>query len=300
MSQLRAMIIMLSALDLEPDEILARLDDLAARVARERAAGGHRARDVKFAGASCLYLVYDPVAGHCIASRAGHAYLVTVSPEGIVSAPGFACHPPLGADDRPFQTTEFNLPPGSIVLLDSGGADQTRHGPAATAERLREAVSRSGPDVHKVLEGVGRLLSPARDAALLVARTRSLGAGRVASRTLPPDAAAVAVARAWTGRQLARWMLDELAFTTTLVVSELVTNAIRYSTGPVALRLIKDEHTLICEVSDTSSAAPHPRKARLSDESGRGLSIVTQLAQHQGTRFTACGKTVWTEQALPA
>jgi len=81
-----------------------------------------------------------------------------------------------------------------------------------------------------------------------------------------------------------------------LVVSELVTNAIRYSTGPIQLRLINDDHTLICEVSDTNSATPHLRKAGPSDEGGRGLSIVTELTQHQGTRHTAHGKTVWTEQ----
>jgi hypothetical protein len=137
---------------------------------------------------------------------------------------------------------------------------------------------------------------PGREPALLVTRTRAFGAENVATRTLPPDAVA---ARSWTKRQLANWMLNELAYTTTLVVSELVTNAMRYSTGPVELRLINDDHTLICEVSDTSSAAPRLRKPKLSDEDGRGLSNMTQLTEHQGTRYTASGKTVWTEQDLP-
>ncbi|MFD0503596.1 ATP-binding protein [Streptomyces chiangmaiensis] len=142
-------------------------------------------------------------------------------------------------------------------------------------------------------------MSPGREPAVLVTRTRAFDAEKVATRSLPPDAAAVAAARRWTSRQLARWMLNELAYPTVLVVSELVTNAVRYSTGPVELRLINDDRTLICEVSDTSSAAPRLRKPGLSDESGRGLSIVTQLTQHQGTRYTASGKTVWTEQDLP-
>ncbi|MGW0095130.1 ATP-binding protein [Streptomyces sp. NPDC003328] len=135
--------------------------------------------------------------------------------------------------------------------------------------------------------------------AVLVTRTRALDTDNVATRSLPPHAAAVAAARRWTGRQLARWMLNELAYPTALIVSELVTNAIRYSTGPVELRLINDDRTLICEVSDTSSTAPHLREPERCDESGRGLFIVAQLAQHQGTRYTASGKTVWTEQDLP-
>jgi anti-sigma regulatory factor (Ser/Thr protein kinase) len=122
-----------------------------------------------------------------------------------------------------------------------------------------------------------------------------LSTKNIATRTLARDPAAVAAARAWASAHLANWELEELDFTTTLVLSELVTNAINYSTGPVELRLIRDR-TLICEVSDTSSAAPHARHPNTSDEGGRGLSIVSQLTQRHGTRYTSSGKTVWTEQ----
>jgi hypothetical protein len=82
-----------------------------------------------------------------------------------------------------------------------------------------------------------------------------------------------------------------------LVVSELVTNAIRYGTGPIHLRLIKDR-SLICEVSDGSNTAPHLRRARTFDEGGRGLLLVAQLTQRWGTRQTPRGKTIWAEQSL--
>ena len=300
MSQLRAMIVTLAVLDLGPDEMLARLDDMASRLAREHMAPGQHPLGLKYAGSSCLCVVYDPITRHCTSSRAGHSHLVIAYPDGIVSTPGLASHPPLGADGHPFETTEIDIPPGSTLLLCGGGTDGPHPDPDGLTQRLHQVLSRSGPDVQKVLEEVRRGVSQGHDAALLVARTRALDAEHVATRTLPPDAAAVAVARTWTSRKLARWMLDDLAFTTTLVVSELVTNAIRYSTGPVQLRLINADHTLICEVSDTSSAAPRLRKAKPSDEGGRGLSIVAELTRHQGTRYTASGKTVWTEQSLPA
>ncbi|MGW0583818.1 ATP-binding protein, partial [Streptomyces sp. NPDC002920] len=86
---------------------------------------------------------------------------------------------------------------------------------------------------------------------------------------------------------------------TELVVSELFTNAIRYATGPIRLRLIKDR-TLTCEVSDGSSTSPHLRRARLSDEGGRGLLLVAQLTERWGTRYTGTGKTIWAEQLIQA
>jgi hypothetical protein len=55
---------------------------------------------------------------------------------------------------------------------------------------------------------------------------------------------------------------------------------------------------LICEVSDGSSTSPHLRQATATDEGGRGLFLVAQLAQRWGTRYTARGKVIWAEQSL--
>ena len=104
--------------------------------------------------------------------------------------------------------------------------------------------------------------------------------------------------RAAVTRKLAEWGLDELAFSTELILSELVTNAIRYATGPIRVRLIRDR-SLICEVSDHSSTSPHLRQAATTDEGGRGLFLVAQFAERWGTRYTSHGKVIWTEQPLP-
>ncbi|WP_461715677.1 ATP-binding protein, partial [Streptomyces sp. DSM 41036] len=128
---------------------------------------------------------------------------------------------------------------------------------------------------------------------------RQLDASRVAEWELPAEAVTVGRARELTTRQLADWGLEELSFTTELVVSELVTNAVRYGGGPLRLRLIRDR-TLLCEVADTGHTSPHLRHSAEDDEGGRGLFIVAQLVQRWGTRYTPAGKTIWTEQAFPS
>ncbi|MCG0291148.1 ATP-binding protein, partial [Streptomyces sp. PSAA01] len=124
-----------------------------------------------------------------------------------------------------------------------------------------------------------------------------LASDRVATWDIPADAAAVAEARRNTTGQLLAWGLEETLFTTELIVSELVTNAIRYGRPPIRLRLIRDR-SLICEVSDANSTAPHLRRARVFDEGGRGLMLVAQLATRWGTRQGPDGKTIWVEQDL--
>lgn len=139
---------------------------------------------------------------------------------------------------------------------------------------------------------------PRDDVALVVARTRRLPSDRTAAWDVPDEASAVSRVRAAAARTLTEWGLDEEAFTTELILSELVTNALRHATGPIRVRLIRDL-TLICEVSDGSSTAPHLRSAATTDEGGRGLFLVAQFADRWGTRYTADGKVIWTEQPLP-
>jgi anti-sigma regulatory factor (Ser/Thr protein kinase) len=133
---------------------------------------------------------------------------------------------------------------------------------------------------------------------LLIARTLALGAGHVATWPLPNDPASVSEARDRTEHRLAEWGLSDLSFTAVLVVSELVTNAVRYSAGPIRLRLIRDD-ALIIEVTDDSSTAPQLRHAEDDDEHGRGLSITAQLTERWGTRREHRGKTIWAELTPP-
>ncbi|MEV7974857.1 SpoIIE family protein phosphatase [Streptomyces sp. NPDC086519] len=300
MGRLRTAVRTLADVDLPPDELLTHLDDLVLHLDD---GAGEQADEV---GSTCLYAVYDPVSRHCSLASAGHPLPFVISPEGAVEpAPGEA-GPPLGLGGLPFETTDLLLPEGATLALFSNGLVHSRdldlgHG----LDRLRRALAASGKgesleaDCDRVVAAL-RTGEPADDVTLLLARTRALPGDQVATWEVPADPEHVARVRTLTTGQLGAWKLDELSFTTELVVSELVTNAIRYGGSPIRLRLIRDTGTLICEVSDGSGTAPHLRRARVFDEGGRGLLLVARLSRRWGTRQTAAGKTIWCEQALPA
>ncbi|MFD7055358.1 ATP-binding protein [Streptomyces mirabilis] len=140
--------------------------------------------------------------------------------------------------------------------------------------------------------------APCDDVTLLLVRTRSLCPTRVASWTPPGDQSAVRSARTLAARQLTEWGLQGLQDATQLIVSELVTNAIRHGTGQIELRLVRHQ-VLTCEVSDTGPSTPRPRRARTMDENGRGLFLVTNLCRRWGSRPVPGGKVVWADQDLP-
>ncbi|MER6734301.1 SpoIIE family protein phosphatase [Streptomyces puniciscabiei] len=297
MGRLRTAVRTLADVDLPPDELLTHLDDLVTHLAAENSR-----EEVAELGATCLYAVYDPVSRRLGVAAAGHPAPVVVLPGGTAESVTMSAGPPLGVGGLPFEATELELPEGSVVALYTDGLveDRGRDADGAT-ENLCRALGAPADSLEALCDGVLKAVlpdQPGDDVALLLVRTRALGADRVATWDVPPDPAEVAAFRQAAGEQLAAWGLDEAAFITELVVSELVTNAIRYGEPPIQLRLIRDR-ALICEVSDASSTSPHLRRAQVYDEGGRGLLLVAQLTQRWGSRQTGRGKTIWAEQALP-
>ncbi|MFG3081872.1 SpoIIE family protein phosphatase [Streptomyces parvulus] len=298
MGRLRTAVRTLADIDLTPEELLTHLDDLVVRLSEESGDGG--AGEV---GASCLYAVYDPVSRQCALARAGHPAPVLVPPDGPPRLLDLPSGPPLGVGGLPFESTELELREGSVLALYTDGLVESRERDADTGQALlREALAAPADSLDVACDRVLRTLLPsggaADDVALLLARTRGLPAGQVATWDIPADPSLVAPVRKQVLDQLSTWGLLDASFTAELVVSELVTNAIRYGAPPIRLRLIHDAATLICEVSDTSHTAPHLRRARTWDEGGRGLLLVAQLTQRWGSRHTAEGKTIWAELGL--
>ncbi|MEU9265952.1 ATP-binding SpoIIE family protein phosphatase [Streptomyces sp. NPDC048251] len=297
MGRLRTAVRTLADIDLPPDELLTHLDDIVQRLSGETSddVDGEAAGDL---GATCLYAVYDPVSRRFTLARAGHLPPALVTPDGTAEILDLPPGPPLGLGGVPFEAAEFELPEGSLLALYTDGLVESRdHDVDAGLDGLRQALVRPAPSLEEICDHVIETLLPTRpddDVALLLARTHALGAGQVATWDLAAEPAAVARARSDVSRQLSDWGLEELGFTAELVVSELVTNAIRYGQPPIRLRLIHDR-TLLCEVSDGSSTTPHLRRARVFDEGGRGLLLVAQLAERWGTRHARRGKTVWAE-----
>ncbi|MFK0260265.1 SpoIIE family protein phosphatase [Streptomyces angustmyceticus] len=329
MGRLRTAVHNFSALDLPPDELLNHLDELVTHIDTDEAGtadsgtgadGGDegtwpggadsaaegaptRPGRTGITGATCLYAIYDPVGGRTTLARAGHPGPAVIAPDGTVSFPEVPVSPPLGLGGRePVETTELTLGEGSrLVLYTDGlieghdrdigrGLELLRTALAGAADRAPEQICTAVLDTMLPEH-------PSDDIALLVARTRLLEPGRVAEWDVPSDPAAVARIRSACLRTLESWGLAALSFTTELILSELITNAIRYGAQPIRVRLLHDR-ALICEVSDGTSASPHLRRAATTDEGGRGLFLVAQFAQRWGTRYTPNGKVIWTEQTL--
>ncbi|MGW2524088.1 SpoIIE family protein phosphatase [Streptomyces sp. NPDC001617] len=299
MGRLRTAVRNFSALDLAPDELLWHLDDLVARIDQEETG---RDGPSAITGATCLYSVYDPTTQVCTMARAGHLPPALVLPDGTVHFPEVPAGPPLGLAALPFEAVDLHVPEGSrLVLYTDGLIERRGRDIDDSLELLRAALTGSQLTSEQTCAAVLDALLPAHptdDIALLVAHTRALADDRMEAWEVPSDPAAVADVRSRTNRQLVQWGLEEAVFTTELILSELVTNAIRYATGPIRVRLLRDR-TLICEVWDTSSTSPHLRFAANTDEGGRGLFLVAQLADRWGTRYLPAGKVIWAEQPLP-
>ena len=300
MGRLRTAVHNFSTLDLPPDEILGHLDALVNRI--DQAETSTRSGSA-VTGATCLYAVYDPADRSCTMARAGHLPPLLVGPDGIAEFAEVPAGPPLGLGNVPFESATVAVPDDSRLVLYTDGLIEDRSRDIdAGLELLRTVASDTARSPEETCEAVLATLLPERpgdDVALLVTRTHGLPAGRVARWEVPGDPAAVADIRAGVTAKLTDWGLDELAFTTELILSELVTNAIRYGAGPIGVRMLYDDRSLICEVSDTSSTSPHLRSAASTDEGGRGLFLVAQFAERWGTRYLSDGKIIWAEQSLP-
>ncbi|WSR20372.1 SpoIIE family protein phosphatase [Streptomyces sp. NBC_00853] len=296
MGRLRTAVYNFSTLDLPPDELLSHLDELVAHIDTDEQEWGG------ITGATCLCAVYDPSSGRVTAATAGHPGPALVQPDGTVTFPEVPISPPLGLGaGLPMETMELTLPEGSVLALFTDGLVEGRdRDPDAGLAALRAALAGPARTPEEICTAVIDAVLPTRpddDVALLVARTRRLDPERIAQWDVPPDPAAVSRVRNACARRLEEWGLEDIAFTTELILSELITNAIRYGTEPIRVRLLYDR-SLVCEVSDGSSTSPHLRRAEDTDEGGRGLFLVAQFALRWGTRYTDRGKIIWSEQAV--
>lgn len=323
MGELRTAVRTLALLDLEPAEVLSALDEIArglggdgdgrstARSARGRSGsaentpekGSARTADLSEVYlATCVYAVYDPVTRRCTFANAGHLppVLVEDGEDALLLdvPPGM----PLGVGGEPFEEIEVELPDGALLALYTDGLVESRHHPLDEGLRaFRTALSGADRPLEDACDHVLNALDTSHgedDIALLMARVHGLPKDAVGDWNLAPEPRSVARARELARDQLTDWGLQDLVDTTELLVSELVTNALRHGHGEIRLRLLLDR-SLVCEVWDADLAQPRRRRARDTDEGGRGLQLVGLLSEGWGSRRTPRGKTVWFELALP-
>jgi anti-sigma regulatory factor (Ser/Thr protein kinase) len=120
---------------------------------------------------------------------------------------------------------------------------------------------------------------------------------RAFTMRLPVHRLAARLARRATEDTLASWGLAHLEETAVLLVSELVTNAVRYACAGLVLEIGLEAcgTSLRVEVLDANPNPPLPRAPAALDESGFGFVLIGALAHRWGVRETATGKSVWVE-----
>ncbi|WP_417178502.1 SpoIIE family protein phosphatase [Streptomyces scabiei] len=322
MGELRTAVRTLALLDLEPAEVLSALDEIArglgtpggGQSASRTSAGRPSDKDLSEVYlATCVYAVYDSVTRRCTFANAGHLPPVLVEPGESALMLDVPPGMPLGVGGEPFEEVEVELPEGALLALYTDGLVESRHHPLDEGLQafvgaltdpdqpptsLRADTPRSLEDVCDHVLNTLDTHHGEDDIALLMARVQGLPEDSVGDWTLPREPRSVGRAREYARGRLQAWDLEPLIDTAELLVSELVTNALRYGEGEIRLRLLLDR-TLVCEVWDAGLVQPRRRRARDTDEGGRGLQLVGLLSAAWGSRRTPRGKTVWFELPLP-
>ncbi|MFB6619262.1 SpoIIE family protein phosphatase, partial [Streptomyces sp. NPDC056367] len=291
MGQLRTTAQTLAQLDLPPAEVLHHLDEQAQRLGSDRMA-------------TCLYAVYDPVSHRITIANAGHPPPVLLHLGGRAEVLRVPPGAPIGVGGVDFEAVELDAPAGATLLLYTDGLVESRlrdvwTGIELLRERLAATAQLTGldhpPPLEALCDDVLDMLGPGDrddDIALLAARFDGIAPSDVAYWFLDPEETAPGRARRFARRALTRWGLEELSDSLELLVSEVVTNAVRYAERPVTLRLLRTD-VLRCEVGDDSPQLPRQRRARDTDEGGRGLFLVNRMARRWGATRLSSGKVVW-------
>ncbi|MGW7406394.1 SpoIIE family protein phosphatase [Streptomyces sp. NPDC054833] len=310
MGELRTAVRTLALLDLEPAEVLSALDEIARGLGtpggvQQATRAARQPRDADLSEvylATCVYAVYDSVTRRCTFANAGHLPPVLVEPGEAALMLDVPPGMPLGVGGEPFEEVEVELPEGALLALYTDGLVESRHHPLDEGlQAFVGALTDPTSPLEDVCDHVLNTLDTHHgedDIALLMARVQGLPADSVGDWALPREPRSVGRAREYARGQLVSWDLEPLVDTTELLVSELVTNALRYGEGEIRLRLLLDR-TLVCEVWDSGLVQPRRRRARDTDEGGRGLQLVGLLSAAWGSRRTPRGKTVWFELPLP-
>ncbi|MBT3153228.1 SpoIIE family protein phosphatase [Streptomyces sp. CHD11] len=292
MGQLRTAVQTMAALDLPPAQLLRNLDDLAQRLGDSYLA-------------TCLYAVYDPIAGELHLANAGHIPPVLVrAADGRSELLDLPTGAPIGVGGVPFAAVRVRVEPGDRLVMCTDGLVEVRGEDIGVGlATLCESAAHPAASMDDACDTIIRALNAGGgrkdDVALLMARLGGIEPGDVAEWQLAVEPSAPGRARAVVREQLHDWGLPKLLDSAELLVSELVTNAVLHSRArPVALRLVRGD-TLLCEVEDDDHELPTLIDARPLDEAGRGLRVVSTLARAWGTSRTAAGKSVWFELTLP-
>ncbi|MGV9405495.1 SpoIIE family protein phosphatase [Streptomyces sp. NPDC003667] len=293
MGQLRTAVQTMATMETPPAQLLRNLDDLARRLGENYLA-------------TCLYAVYDPIRGELHLANAGHIPPVLVRAENgrseLLDLPTGA---PIGVGGVPFEASVVRVAPGDRLVLCTDGLVEVRgsdigEGLAALCESAAHPAASMDDACDTIIRALNTHGGRKDDVALLMARLNGIPGDHVAEWHLDADPREVARARDLVRDLLLDWELPQAVETARLLVSEVVTNAVRHGGGGrVGLRVVRTD-ALLFEVTDDEPALPSMLAAGPYDEAGRGLRVVSRLAREWGASATGHRKTVWFEQGLAA
>lgn len=298
MGQLRTAVRAYARLDLPPHEVLQLLDGIARSIDSTQIA-------------TCLYAVHDPGEGGLSFASAGHPPLVIRDADGHVSRIKEQAGPPLGTGDWPHTSGFVPLAAGSTAVLYTDGLVERRdedidEGLRALEVAVEDAQGAPSAVCDRLLRTMGISQDHDDDVAVLVFHLPEQSPEqatlfRGAALDLIGGAEAAPRARAFSSGVLASWRLSErLCELGVLAVSELVANSLTHGTPPMRLRLRRTDRRLIIEVADGNEQLPRRRAPGPTDETGRGVALVSAIARDWGARRTLeGGKSVWCEFDLP-
>ncbi|MFJ3812464.1 SpoIIE family protein phosphatase [Streptomyces sp. NPDC090073] len=291
MGQLRTAVQTMATMETPPAQLLRNLDDLARRLGENYLA-------------TCLYAVYDPIRGELTLANAGHIPPVLVRAEdGSSELLDLPTGAPIGVGGVPFEAVRIRVAPGDRLVLCTDGLVEVRgsdigEGLAALCESAAHPAASMDDACDTIIRALNTRGGRKDDVALLLARLNGIPDDHVAEWRLDAEPLAVPRARRLVRERLLKWCLPHTVETAELLVSEVVTNAVRHAQGDrIGLRVVRTD-ALLFEVTDDEPALPAMLSAGPLDESGRGLRVVSRLAREWGASTSGHRKTVWFEQTL--
>ncbi|MER6278680.1 SpoIIE family protein phosphatase [Streptomyces sp900105245] len=291
MGQLRTAVQTMATMETPPAQLLRNLDDLARRLGENYLA-------------TCLYAVYDPIRGELTLANAGHIPPVLVRAEdGSSELLDLPTGAPIGVGGVPFEAVRIRVAAGDRLVLCTDGLVEVRgsdigEGLAALCESAAHPAASMDDACDTIIRALNTRGGRKDDVALLMARLNGIPDDHVAEWRLDAEPLAVPRARRLVRERLLTWCLPHAVETAELLVSEVVTNAVRHAHGDrIGLRVVRTD-ALLFEVTDDEPALPAMLNAGPLDESGRGLRVVSRLAREWGASTSGHRKTVWFEQTL--
>ncbi len=283
MGQLRATVRAYARLDLSPAALLGLLDAAV--------------RDVSDSTiVTCVYGICDTRTGRFTYGNAGHL-------PPLLSVPGSPTRrlvsgdPPLGSGSYRGSVETVDIPPGARLTLYTDGLVEHRGSDIDTGiDRLAHVLDHSDAPVEGLPGVLAEALLPHEpddDVAVLAARVAESGSRRVAT-SVPPGPAGVGEVRRVVAAAIDEWgIAADVRSDVQLIVSELVTNAIRYGAPPMECRVRCEDRRIVIDVSDGGDKRPRVRPFDPGAPNGRGLHLVAGLAASWGVRPTGAGKSIW-------